>query len=257
MTFYTTLHLHNVTPGREEEYASWFDGRHRQSLAQLRGLCAAERYQVAEAQFMAAIPQPWSYLSVYDFDLESPEIDLPALAPLLAEARDAGLILGDETERLYSFQLFSDWRASPNIQPSLPFSGVSVLIGNITPGRAAEYHKWYDELHGHEVSNVPGVVAIRRGELASTQLEPRRYCPGDQLAMMALQSDNVKLTTKDFIDRALGRSPSRIAMEPRSSAASTARTIHLFTKISGREFWPGGIAYAGDLSVYPGYEDQH
>jgi hypothetical protein len=39
-------------------------------------------------------------------------------------------------------------------------------------------------------------------------------------------------------------------MEPRSSAASSARTVHYFKKISGKSFWPGGIAYGGDLSVY-------
>jgi hypothetical protein len=52
--------------------------------------------------------------------------------------------------------------------------------------------------------------------------------------------------------RALGRSPSGIAMEPRSSAGSLARTVHYFRKVSGTAFWPGGIAYAGDLSAYPG-----
>ena len=36
-----------------------------------------------------------------------------------------------------------------------------------------------------------------------------------------------------------------------STSASIARTVHYFRKISGDRFWPGGIAYAGDLSVYP------
>ena len=40
-------------------------------------------------------------------------------------------------------------------------------------------------------------------------------------------------------------------MEPRSKAGSFARTVHFFRRISGTEFWDGGIAYAGDLSVYP------
>jgi len=41
-------------------------------------------------------------------------------------------------------------------------------------------------------------------------------------------------------------------MEPRSSAGSTARTVHYYHKVSGQRFWPGGIAYGGDMSVYPG-----
>ena len=36
-------------------------------------------------QIMPDIPQPWRFLSVYDFDLPAPEIDIPALGPLIAE----------------------------------------------------------------------------------------------------------------------------------------------------------------------------
>jgi hypothetical protein len=28
--------------------------------------------------------------------------------------------------------------------------------------------------------------------------------------------------------------------------------VHYFRKVSGAEFWPGGIAYGGDLPAYPG-----
>jgi hypothetical protein len=92
MTLYVTIHLHNVPPGREGDYAAWFDGEHRQGLRALRGLRNADRFEVTEAQIMPNIPQPWRYLSVYDFDLPDPAIDLPALGPLLATARDEGLI---------------------------------------------------------------------------------------------------------------------------------------------------------------------
>lgn len=90
-----------------------------------------------------------------------------------------------------------------------------------------------------------------RGEFSPIQLEPRRYCPGDQLIMTAQQTDNLAFTIGDFGARELGQSPSGIAMHPRSSAGSLARTVHYFRKISGDLFWPGGIAYAGDLSAYP------
>ena len=52
------------------------------------------------------------------------------------------------------------------------------------------------------------------------------------------------------ISNSRGVSPSGVAMEPRSSSGSTARTVHYFNKISGTRFWPGGVAYGGDLSVY-------
>ncbi|HEY6131536.1 MAG TPA: hypothetical protein VIV27_05925 [Halioglobus sp.] len=251
MALYSTLHLHNVPAGREAEYAEWFDGPHRSSLAQLRGNVAAERYEVAAAQVMPDIHQPWRFMSVYDFDLPAPEIDIPALGPLIAAARDAGMISDDETERLYTYRLYSDWKGSPNWQRSEPFSGVSVILGNYVAGRRAEYHKWYDDVHSVEVTNVPGHVAMKRGELSPVQIAPRHYCPGDQLILCANQTDDLLFTIKDFSARARGVSPSGIAMEPRSTAGSFARTVHYFNKISGTRFWHGGIAYAGDLSVYP------
>jgi hypothetical protein len=251
MALYTTIHLHNVPPGREQDYAHWFDGEHRTALGNLRGFISADRYEVTAEQIMRDIPQPWRYLSVYDFDLPQPAIDVPALGPLLANARDAGLVADDTTERIYTYALYSDWKSSPNLQPDQPFSGVSIILANYVPGRAVEYHKWYDEVHSVEVINVPGHVAMKRGELSPLQIEPRHYCPGDQLILCAQQTDDLQFTINDFSARAGGRSPSGIAMEPRSASGSVARTVHYFRKVSGDRFWPGGVAYGGDLSVYP------
>ena len=252
MALYTTLHLHNVAAARDADYANWFDGSHRDALSRLRGFVGADRYEVTPQQIMPDIPQPWRYLSVYDFSLQTPAIDIPALGPLVAEARDAGLIANDETERLYTYRIFSDWKPSPNWRRNEPLSGVSIILANYVPGRLAEYQLWYEEVHSVEVINVPGHVAMKRGELAAVQIEPRHYCPGDQLVLCAQQTDDLLFTLKDFSARARGVSPSGIAMQPRSAAASTARTVHYFRKVSGTQFWQNGIAYAGDLSVYPG-----
>jgi len=252
MALHTTLHLHNVPRGREEAYAAWFDGSHRGSLASLRGFLAADRYEVTREQIMADIAQPWRFMSVYDFDLPDPGIDIPALGPKIAEARDAGMVQDDDTERLYTYRLYADWKGSANWRKAEPLSGVSIILANYVAGRYSEYMKWYDEVHSVEVTEVPGHVAMKRGELAGVQIEPRRYCPGDQLVMCAQQTDDLDFTIKDFSARARGVSPSGIAMQPRSTAGSFARTVHYFRKISGKSFWHGGIAYAGDLSVYPG-----
>ena len=251
MTLYTTIHLHNVPAGREAEYAAWFDGPHRDALARLRGFSGADRYEVTPEQIMPDIDQPWRYVSIYDFDYAAPAIDVPALGPLIADARDAGLITTNETERLYTYRLYSDWKSSPNHRRDQPFSGVSIILGNYVAGRFAEYQKWYDEVHSVEVSNVPGKVAMKRGELSPLQIEPRHYCPGDQLILCAQQTDDLMFTIRDFSARARGVSPSGIAFQPRSTAGSFARTVHYFKKISGDSFWNGGIAYAGDLSAYP------
>lgn len=250
MALYTTLHLHNVPADREPEYAAWFDGEHQRTLEGLRGFKSATRYEVTPEQIMPDIPQPWRFLSVYDFDLPDPAIDVPALGPVIAERRDAGFISDDGTERLYTYRMFSDWKYSPNHQAEQPFSGVSVILGNYVAGRYDEYQTWYEEVHSVEVSNVPGKVGMKRGELSAVQIEPKHYCPGDQLVLCAQQTDDLLFTVKDFSARARGVSPSGIAFEPRSQAGSFARTVHYFKKISGHSFWPGGIAYGGDLSVY-------
>jgi hypothetical protein len=251
MALYTTLHLYNAAAGHEARYAAWFDGPHRDALSHLRGFRGADRYEVTPEQ-LGDHAQPWQFLSVYDVDVADPEIDVPALGPLIADARDAGLIAADDAERLYTYRLYGDWKGSANWQHDQPLSGVSVLLGNYVAGRFKEYDDWYENVHSAEVANVPGHVAMKRGELAGVQVSPRRYCPGDQLVMTAQQSDDLTFTIGEFVARALGQSPSGIAMQPRSSAGSIARTVHYFRRVSGDRQWPGGIAYAGDWSPYPG-----
>jgi hypothetical protein len=250
MALYTTIHFHNVSAAREADYAAWFDGAHREALSRLRGFKGADRYEVTPEQIMPDIAQPWRFASVYDFDLPDPAIDVPALGPLVAEARDNGMIAQDDTERLYTYRLYSHWKGSANWQKDQPFSSIFIILANYVAGRFEEYQKWYDEVHAPEVTAVPGFVAMRRGALSDIQIEPRHYCPGGQLVMCAHQTDDLMFSVKDFSARARGVSPSGIAMEPRSTAGSFARTVHFFRKVSGDRFWSGGIAYSGDLSAY-------
>jgi hypothetical protein len=70
--------------------------------------------------------------------------------------------------------------------------------------------------------------------------------------MCAQQTDDLLFTIKDFSARAGGASPSGVAMQARSPSGSTARTVHYFQKVSGKQFWLGGIAYADDLAIYTG-----
>ncbi|HEX7856340.1 MAG TPA: hypothetical protein VF503_21920 [Sphingobium sp.] len=251
MALFTTIHLHNVTAEGEERYSAWFEGPHREALSRLRGFKRADRYQLTAEQVMPDIAQPWQFVSVYDFDLPDPSIDLPALSPLIADARDAGLIDdAHQTERLYSYAMYYDWISGPNHRQDQPFSGIFLILANFVAGMEAEYHKWYDEVHIPEVSRVPGFAAMRRGRLSAIQIEPVRYCPGGELVMCGQQTDDLGLSIRDFSARARGVSPSGIAMEPRSKAGSFARTVHFFKKVSGPNFWGGGVAYDGDLSIY-------
>lgn len=254
MTPITTIHLHNVAAGREADYAQWFDGAHRAAVSGLGGCVNLDRYEVTTQQVMADIAQPWRFIAVYEFDGSAPGYDPDALAALIGEARAAGMIDdAGENERLLAYAMYSDWVFSENHRADQPFSGISIILANFTPGREAEYHRWYDEVHCPEVTRVPGKVAMKRGKLAEAQPEPRRFTYGGELVLCAQQTDDLGFTVRDFSARAGGRSPSGIAFQPRSTAGSFARTVHYFRKVSGARFWPGGIAYAGDLGAYPEY----
>ena len=251
MALYTTTHLYNVPIGCEAEYARWFEGKHADDLARLRGFRTADRFEITAEQIMPDIAQPWRFMSVYEFDYAAPEIDLPALGPLLAEARDAGLIDdANASERIFSYAMYYDWQSGPNHQKDNPFSSMFIIPANFVAGMEAEYHAWYNDVHIPEVCRVPGFAAMKRGQLADVQIEPKRYCPGGEIVMCAHQTDDLLFSIKDFSARARGVSPSGDQMEPRSKAGSFARTVHFFKKISGA-IWDNGIAYAGDMSVYP------
>jgi hypothetical protein len=187
MSGFVTAHFHNPVPGGEVALADTMRSSHFDAVARLRGFRRAQRFEVTLQQIMSAIPQPWRYVTIYDFDLETPGIDLPAIAPHLADLRDAGFVAADGTERIYSYRMYSPWFYSSNYSPG-PLSHIMLLLANVTPGRDADYHHWYDEQHRHEVSNSPGFVGMRRGALADVQVPPVHYCPGDQLILGGLQT---------------------------------------------------------------------
>lgn len=230
MTSYVTMHLHNASAGKETALAEWFSGPHRQALQRLRGFVGVQRFERTTQQVMPDIAQPWQFATVYDFELANPEIDIPALGPLLANARDMGLVRLDGTECLWSYQMYSGWRFSGNWRGG-PMSHIMYLPANVVPGREAEYHAWYDDVHRLEVTETPGFVAMRRGRLLDVQIEPRSFCPGSQIILAGLQTDQLGEVQEEFKARSLGNSKSGVKHGPRSTSASAARTVHFFRRI--------------------------
>ena len=88
MALYTTVHMHNVPQGREADYAAWFDGPHRAAVTALPGAVSLDRFEVAREQIMPDIPQPWRYMSVYDFDYTDPIVGIPCLLYTSPSPRD-------------------------------------------------------------------------------------------------------------------------------------------------------------------------
>lgn len=233
MQDYVTLHLTNITKGREADAEQHFDDVHVPAVKKLRGFKDVQRFTCSPHQLMPII-QPWTHATLYNFTLADPSIDLPAIAPLLADVREAGITAADDAERTYSYRMYHPWKYSSNYTPG-PLTHLMFLLANFTPGREAEYHQWYDDVHSVEVSESPGYVGMRRGRLCEVQVPPVRYCPGDQLILGGIQVPDAELkaTLQEFFDRAEGKSPSGVAWGPRSGTASIARTVHIFKSISG------------------------
>lgn len=230
---YVIMHLFNPVAGREDELTAYFREVHVPRVLALRGVEGVQRFRITEDQLMAECAQPWRYATKYDFRLDTPEIDIPAIAPLLADMRDAGLIAQDGAERKYAYRMYHDWKYSANIKEGEPLSHLMFLLANITAGCDDAYHKWYDEVHSLEVSEAPGYIGMRRGKLSPVQVPPVDYCPGSELILGALQCDDLKFTIQDFIDRAYGRSPSGVAWTDRPKSASIARTVHMAESVDG------------------------
>ncbi len=55
------------------------------ALSRLRGFVVCGSLRGHATADHAGHPAAWRYLSVYDFSLETPAIDIPALGPLVAE----------------------------------------------------------------------------------------------------------------------------------------------------------------------------
>lgn len=230
MTSFVTMHLHNPSAGKDALLAEWFSGPHREAVQRLRGFVSLERFERTTEQIMPDIAQPWQFATVYDFELSRPEIDIPALGPLLADARDLALVRADATERIWSYQMYSGWRYSANRRDG-PMSHIMYLPANVVPGREAEYHAWYDDVHRLEVTETPGFVGMRRGRLLEVQVEPRSFCPGSQIILAGLQTDRLGEVQEEFKARSLGNSKSGVKHGPRSTSASAARTVHFFRRI--------------------------
>ena len=71
-----------------------------------------------------------------------------------------------------------------------------VVLTNPTPGKEAEYNKWYNEQHIPDVLNVPGFVAAQRFRLADAQMgdkNPNRY-----LALYEIETDDLPTALKEL-----------------------------------------------------------
>jgi hypothetical protein len=240
MPTFVTVHFHNPASGKDAKLSAWFSAAHADALRRLRGFKKVDRFELTESQAPICPVQPWRYLSIYDFEFDHPEIHVPALGSFLADGRDAGLIATDGSECIWSYGMY-DHSAyaknyfNANYNKNEELTHVMILPANFVAGTEAAYQKWYDEVHSHEVSHMPGFAYMRRGRLLpqDIQIEPRNFCPGSQLVINGIQTNNFEAALDEFVARAYGKSKTPEHNHgPRHPSASIARTVHAFKRLT-------------------------
>lgn len=78
MPQYQLLAFTNAKPGRDDEFNDWYSNVHLGDVLKLPGVKAAQRFSLAETQHRAG-PHPWSYMAVYEIDIDDIADTLSAL----------------------------------------------------------------------------------------------------------------------------------------------------------------------------------
>jgi hypothetical protein len=77
-----------------------------------------------------------------------------------------------------------------------------VVLTNPTPGKEAEYNRWYNEQHIPDVLQASGFVAAQRFRLADTQMGGDNNKPYRYLALYEIETDDLAASLKDLASRA-------------------------------------------------------
>jgi hypothetical protein len=80
MASYTFAVMTNAKDNRDEEFNTWYDGRHIPDILKCKGYTAAKRFKFTSVQ-RARTPSPYKYLALYEIgtdDLEGSLADLGA-----------------------------------------------------------------------------------------------------------------------------------------------------------------------------------
>jgi len=76
-----------------------------------------------------------------------------------------------------------------------------VVLTNPTPGKDAEYNRWYNEQHIPDVLNAAGFVCAQRFRLAETQNGPKTDQTHKYLALYEIETDDLAASLKDLASR--------------------------------------------------------
>jgi hypothetical protein len=96
-----------------------------------------------------------------------------------------------------------------------------VVLTNPTPGKDAEFNRWYNEQHIPDVLNAAGFVCAQRFRLAETQNGPKTDQTHKYLALYEIETDDLPASLKDLASR--GGTPDMIMSDAIDLKGANAR----------------------------------
>ena len=88
------VHSRPSDPSREDEFNEWYDKTHVPEVCAVPGFVSARRFKLGEAA-IAADPDGYPYLAIYEIDADDPQ---GALKELAERAMDGRVAMSDAIE---------------------------------------------------------------------------------------------------------------------------------------------------------------
>ena len=96
-----------------------------------------------------------------------------------------------------------------------------MVLTNPTPGKDAEYNRWYNDVHIPDVLNASGFVRAQRFKMAETQANPKADKTYQYLALYEIETDDIAASLKDLQSR--GGTPDMIMSDAIDLKSANAR----------------------------------
>ncbi len=227
------VQFHNLAEGMASAY-----DRHLQDLARVLapGLVGLQRYALSAAQFpgSASLTQPYRGMTLFEIDDAVLLSSQASLAERVRAARASGLLAEDRT---HLFNLLRNRVLSASPAPPDDPEHLMIVMANYTTGMRDAWGAWYDDVHGPEWLDLPGVDAYSRGVLADAQIDSEGQQPAGGLVIYGLKTANFDATLAEALARATGRSSTGVRWSNRSPAVLNSTTYG---------FDPVGARYASE-----------
>lgn len=178
-------------PDREDEYNDWHENVHVPDVLATPGFVRARRYVNKEFRDGRG-----KYLVIYDIETDDIEKTMQARLEKRAEEHKQGRSSASRPNLAFPlwrdvlFRQFFEM-AAPQSSASRTGKWVNLVEQECTPGREAEYHDWYNNMHIPDILQTPGFVSARRYEIR----EPRDG-RGKYLAVYEIETDDIDATMK-------------------------------------------------------------